>query len=146
MNNKMSDILKLVRIQILFTVLFIFFKLIRPAILNSKSPEFFKNMLLSLPNFFESVIGVLILTGIGLVLNDRLTKKFQLGVKTIYILSVIAAGIYVITQELKMHNLGGNNVFDRNDLIYSVIGLVIGYGLIIWNKPRIHDKAIMNDS
>ena len=137
MNKKMADIRKLVRIQILFTVLFIFFKLIRPPILKSESPEFFKYILLSLPNFFESVIGVLIVTGIGLVLNDRLIKKYQIGLKTIYIVSVIMAGIYVITQEFKIHNLGGNNVFDKNDLIYSVIGLLIGFSIILWIKPRI---------
>ena len=137
MNKKMADIRKLVRLQILFTVLFIFFKFIRPPILKSESPEFFKNILLSLPNFFESVIGVLIVTGIGLVLNDRLIKKYQIGLKTIYIVSVIMAGIYVITQEFKIHNLGGNNVFDKNDLIYSVIGLLIGFSIILWIKPRI---------
>ena len=137
----MADIRKLVRIQILFTVLFIFFKLIRPPILKSESPEFFKYILLSLPNFFESVIGVLIVTGIGLVLNDRLFEKFQIRPKTIYIVSVLFAGIYVITQEFKIHNLGGNNVYDKNDLIYSVIGLLIGFSIILWLKPRIIKEA-----
>ncbi len=146
MNNKMADILKLVRIQILFTVLFVFFKFIRPSILNSTSPEFFKKILLSLPNFFESVIGTLILTGIGLVLNDKLNKKNQIGVKTIYILAVLLAGIYVITQELKIHNIGGNNTFDQNDLIYSIIGLIIGYWIVVRNKPRIRNESIINDS
>ena len=34
------------------------------------------------------------------------------------------ATIYVISQELKFHNLGGNNVYDPYDLIASITGLI----------------------
>lgn len=141
MNQKMEDIKKLVRIQIVLTVLFVFFKLIRPTVLKSQAPENFKKMLLSLPNFFESFIGILILTGIGLFLNDRLNRKNQFQAKTIYIVASILAGIYVITQELKIHNLGGNNVYDQNDLVYSGIGLLVGYWLVFTLKPRILEET-----
>lgn len=53
-------------------------------------------------------------------------------------MAVILAGIYVITQELKVHNLGGNNVFDPNDVVFSCIGLLIGYMIIIRIKPQIY--------
>lgn len=138
MLERLSDISKLVRLQILLTVLFIFFKAIRPSILNSKAPEWFKITLLSLPNFFEAFIGTLILTGIGLYLNVKLlSKQKQINRKIIYLLAPILGGVYVITQELKIHNLGGDNVYDVNDLIFSVIGLVIGYLFVIFMDPKI---------
>ncbi|WP_298540859.1 hypothetical protein [uncultured Aquimarina sp.] len=138
----MTDILKLARIQFLLIILFVIFKFIRPAVLNSDSPEWIKITLLSLPNFFEAVIGTLILTGIGLYLNFRiLSEKRQIKRNLIYAVASILAGIYVITQELKLHNLGGNNIYDSNDLIFSVIGLIIGYLIIIAIKPKIYHVA-----
>ena len=137
MTEKMMDIRKIARVQLFIIPIFILLKFIRPAILESESPEFFKIVLLSIPNFFEAVVGTLNLTGVGLIINDKLNIKHQLRPKIIYIIAVILAGLYVSTQELKIHNLGGNNVFDRNDLIFSFIGLIIGYSIIIWLKPII---------
>jgi len=48
----------------------------------------------------------------------------------IHILAVSIAAIYVISQELKFHNLGGNNVYDLYDVIASLIGLVITFVII----------------
>lgn len=138
MNEKMKDIMKLARVELIIIPIFIFFKFIRPSVLRSSSPEFFKIALLSLPNFFEAVIGTLTLTGIGLLINDRLSERHQIKPKLIYLLAVILAGIYVSTQELKIHNLGGSNVFDRNDLVFSFIGLIIGYWIVIRIKPIIN--------
>ncbi|AXT50076.1 hypothetical protein D1818_04235 [Aquimarina sp. BL5] len=135
----MTDILKLVRIQILLIILFVVFKFIRPAVLNNGFPQWIKITLLSLPNFFEAFIGTLILTGIGLYLNLRiLSRKRQIKRNLIYVIAPILAGIYVITQELKLHNLGGNNVYDSNDIVFSVIGLITGYLIVILIKPRIY--------
>ena len=138
MNERMKDIMKLARVELIIIPIFIFFKLIRPSILKSSSPEFIKVVLLSLPNFFEAIIGTLTLTGIGLLINDRISEGHQVRPKIVYILAVILAGTYVITQELKIHNLGGNNVFDRNDLIFSFIGLIIGYLIVIRIRPSIN--------
>lgn len=135
----MRDILKLARIQMLFIVLFAFFKFIRPPVLKSNAFDWIKITLLSLPNFFEGVIGVLTLTAILLYLNYRfLTKKQQIKESFIYGAAVILAGIYVITQEFKIHNLGGENVYDKNDVIFSIIGLTVGYLIIVILKPRIN--------
>ena len=132
----MGDILKLARIQIVLIVLFIFFKLIRPFVLNSTSFEWVKITFLSLPNFFEAVIGILILTGLGLYLNQRfLSKKRRIKNSLIYMVASFIAGIYVITQELKIHNLGGKNVFDWYDILFSIIGLIVGYLIAIFLKP-----------
>ena len=138
MNEKMKDIMKLARVELIIIPIFIFFKFIRPSVLNSSSPQFFKVALLSLPNFFEAIIGTLTLTGIGLLINDSLSERHQIKPKLIYLLAVVLAGIYVSTQELKIHNLGGNNVYDRNDLIFSFIGLMIGYWIVVWIKPIVN--------
>jgi len=141
----MKDIMKLARIELLIIPIFAFFKLIRPSVLKSSSPEFFKLALLSLPNFFEAIIGTLTLTGVGLLINDRVKEQYQITPKFIYLLAVIFAGIYVSTQELKLHNLGGNNVFDRNDLIFSFIGLIIAYLIVMRIKPIINIDSKKND-
>ncbi len=129
----MEDILKMARIQIVVIVLFIFFKVIRPSILRSESHEFFKKFLLSFPNFCEGVIGVLVLTGVGLYFNKYLKTKNL----TIYITAIIFASIFVITQEVKIHNLGGENIYDPNDLIYSIIGILTGAMIVFRLKPKI---------
>lgn len=136
--NRTKDIMKLARVELIIIPIFIFFKVIRPSVLKSSSPAFFKLVLLSLPNFFEAIIGTLTLTGIGLLINDRLRERHQIRPKLIYLLAVVLAGIYVSTQELKIHNLGGNNVFDRNDLLFSFIGLIIGYWIVLRIKPIIN--------
>ncbi len=140
----MRDISKLARIQIVFILLFAFFKFIRPTVLDSNAPEVFKIILLSLPNFFEGVIGTLVLTAIGLYLNARVLTK-QIKRQLIYIMATILAAIYVITQELKIHNLGGNNVFDINDIIFSIIGLGVGFTMIIIIKPKIDAVVDQNN-
>ena len=48
----------------------------------------------------------------------------------IYLIAVSIALIYSVSQEFKFHNLGGNNVYDPFDVIASLIGLGITYGLI----------------
>ena len=133
--------MKLARVELFIIPVFIFFKLIRPTVLKSSSPQFFKVVLLSLPNFFEAIIGTVTLTGLGLLINHRLSEPYQIKPKLIYLLAVILAGIYVSTQELKIHHLGGNNVFDINDLIFSIIGLIIGYWIVIRIKPIIYEST-----
>lgn len=90
-------------------------------------------------NFFESVIGVIILTGIVLYLNLKLLNiRHQFANNTIYILATILAGIYVITQEFKIHNFGGNNVYDINEVYFSIVGLMFGFFTVFRVKPKIN--------
>ena len=133
----MNDILKLARIQIGIIVVFAFFKFIRPSVLESNAPSIFKTILLSLPNFFEALVGICTLTAIGLYINSKmLPLERQLKHHLIYIIAVIITAIYVLTQEFKIHNLGGNNVFDINDVLFSGIGLLVGYIIILWIQPK----------
>jgi hypothetical protein len=131
----MKDILKLARIQIYIIILFVFGKgVLRPYILEGDFPLFMDIFVLSLPNFFEGITGVLSLTFIGLYLNHRFNKH-RLSNSIIYLLAVILATVFVLTQEFKLHNLGGNNVYDPYDVLFSIVGLGIGYLIILKLKP-----------
>ncbi len=139
----MGDILKLARIQIGILIPFIFFKAIRPYVLKNDYPEFFKLFLLSFPNFCEAIVGVMTVTMLGLVINHKwIPTKHQVKEEQIYILAILLSAIYVILQEFKVHNLGGNNVYDSNDIIFSVVGLGIAYFLVVRIKPRISKSRL----
>ncbi len=130
----MKDILTMARIQLYILIVFIFFKAVRSSMLEKDMPKSIEVFLYSFPNFCEAILGVLTLTMIGLYL----TKKSKIKNNMVYIISTILAAIFVITQELKIHNLGGNNIYDQNDLIFSVIGLVVGYVLITRLQPKLN--------
>lgn len=94
-------------------------------------PNIFLIITFSIPNLIEAIVGTLVLTGILLQLRQIFNKKFG-AVKDTYlhIIAVGLASIYVITQELKFHNLGGNNVYDPYDMVASIIGLLMTFGII----------------
>lgn len=134
----MEDVRKLIRIQLLTIVVFAIAKFSRPSILASEAPEWLKVVFLSLPNFFEAIVGITVLCALGLVANHRmLLKTQQLQTNHIYLLAVVLTAIYVITQEFKIHNLGGNNVYDPYDVAFSILGLLVGYVILRVLKPKI---------
>ncbi len=133
----MHDIRILIRIQIVVIVLFIFFKWIRRSVVEFGVPDFIRITLYSLPNFWEAIAGTIILTAVGLVANQRfLSPEKKLREHTIYLLSIFFGGLFVITQELKIHNLGGDNVYDPYDLGFSIAGLLLSYFLFQILKPK----------
>jgi hypothetical protein len=131
--KKSLSVKKHIRVLFLIAILlFIFNKLyLRPWVLENESTAFFRILVLSVPNLIEAFVGTLLLTGI--LLQMRLYFTDQLGsIKDnyVYILAFGLAGVYSISQEFKWHNIGGNNVFDSYDVIASILGLMIAYGLI----------------
>ena len=107
-------------------LLFILNKLyLRPWILENELLGFVLTLTYSIPNLLEAIIGTLLLTGILLQIRQSFIERMA-TVKDIHIriLAVLLAAIYVISQELKFHNIGGNNVYDPNDLIASIVGLI----------------------
>ena len=104
---------------------------LRPWVLENELPEIFQIVVLSIPNLIEAIVGTLILTGILLQLRQHFGKTTG-NIRDIYIhlMATGIAAIYVISQEFKFHNLGGNNVYDLYDVIASIIGLVLAFGLI----------------
>ena len=107
-------------------LLFILNKLyLRPWILENELSGFILLLTYSIPNLLEAIIGTLLLTGILLQLRQSFNEKMgTFKDMNIRVLAVVLATIYVITQELKFHNLGGNNVYDPYDLLASITGLI----------------------
>ncbi len=137
MNERFNDLMKLARIELLIIPIFILFKFTRPRVLESASPRFLRITLLSMPNFFEAVVGILTLTGVFLILNDRMNLKYQIRPAFIYIIVAIATTIYVLTQEFNLFNIRSNTTLDRNDVVFSIVGLIVGYSITLFIKPRI---------
>ena len=147
--KKMKEIKIKKHIRYLFGIAFLVFILnkliLRPWILEIEAPNILLIFIYSIPNLLEAIIGTLILTGILLQLRQYFNNKFG-SIKdiSIHILAVSIASIYVLSQELKFHNLGGNNVFDLYDIIASIIGLILTFGIIrmfgFSEKIEIDDK------
>ena len=97
----------------------------RSWVLKNDLPEFIRIATYSIPNLIEALILTLVLTGILLQIRLNFKKKFgSIKILSIYLLASGIAAVYVISQELKFHNIGGNNVSDTYDLVASVIGLI----------------------
>lgn len=122
-------------IRYLFVIAILVFILnklyLRPWVLEKELPDFFRIFVLSVPNLIEAIVGTLLLTGILLQMKHYFSKRLG-DIKDTYIhlAAVGIAGVYGISQEYKLHNIGGNNIFDIYDVIASIIGLMIAFGLI----------------
>lgn len=149
--SQMKDIPIKKYIRFLFGIAILVFFLnkfyLRPWVLANELPEFFQILVLSIPNLSEAIVGTLISTGILLHLRQYFRKKMSITNDTIvYIIAVSIAGIYVLSQEFKFHNLGGNNVYDFYDVVASIIGLSLTFGLILIYgfidepKPKMLDR------
>lgn len=119
------------------TISFVIVKAVmRPLVLESNSLELLQIFVLSYPNFCEAIIGSFVLVVMVKFINEQwLNKKYRISDKGTNILSLSLAAIYVITQELKIHNLGGQNVYDPFDILFSLIGLLIAYLLLMYVIP-----------
>ena len=122
-------------IRYLFAIAILVFILnklyLRPWVLETELPEFFRIFVLSVPNLAEAIIGTLLLTGILFQMRQYFINRLgDLKDTYIHLAAVGLAGVYGISQEYKLHNIGGNNVFDIYDVIASIIGLIIAFGLI----------------
>lgn len=118
--------------------------LLRPKVLEYFPDSYLALFLLSYPNFVEAVIGSVSIVVILFLLRFRFPKQLKsLKNKTLYIISISVAAVFVITQELKIHNLGGENVYDANDVIASGIGLLVmlfillKYGIFVPKKKTL---------
>jgi len=136
----MKDIRINLRIMFVVVIMFIFNKFfLRPYILENDFPEFINIFVLSLPNFCEAVVGGLLITNLSLFIKHKYLKTFSNVTNNfIYLFAVLFTAIYVILQEFKIHNLGGNNTYDPFDILFSVIGLITVYLLLIYFKPIIY--------
>ena len=131
----MKDIQIKKYVKYLFAVCMLLFILnktfLRPLIIKNEITGFVLILSNSIPNFFEAVMGTLILTAILFTIRLSFLDKIKIVKNAnIHIIAVILAAIYVISQELKFHNIGGNNIYDPNDLIASIIGLIATFIMV----------------
>ena len=138
----MTDILKLSIILNLMVIPLVLNKFARRIFLNEETPEPFKVFLLSLPNLLEAIVGVMLLTIIGLLISGRwVTPRYQLNEHLIYLAAVGLSAIFVLTQEFNIYNRRGDNVYDPNDVLFSIIGLALSYVILLVLRPRIRQRA-----
>ena len=116
----------LIRLYIAGFFLFVVNKFVlRPVVLDRSFPRIFEIIVLSLPNTIEVVLGVTTLAGIFTALKFRFRPRYDhMSNVAIVSAATIVGAVYVLTQEFKIHNLGGRNVYDPYDVVASVIGLV----------------------
>ncbi len=100
--------------------------LFRPWVVENIGGGFLLVFVNSFPNFLEAVIGTILVA--LLLLQCR--QQFNLPSKnmknaSVYLLASVITGIYVVLQELKIHNLGGENIYDPYDVVASLVGLVV---------------------
>ncbi|WP_281990203.1 hypothetical protein [Aquimarina aggregata] len=107
--------------------------IVRPYILKGDFIEELNILVLSFPNLCEAIVGSLFLTNVGLIANAKILKTNEIY---IYSIAIIFASIYVILQELKIHNLGGENVYDHYDVLFSIVGLLITFIFLVIDKPK----------
>jgi hypothetical protein len=111
--------------------------LIRPNVIKNEYTGLIKTIALSYPNFCEAIVGSIFITFILLVTNGKFGKKgVRLEEKWIPLISILTSGVYVLLQEFKIHNIGGANVYDPCDVIFSILGLIVSFCLLIYIKPK----------
>lgn len=130
----MNGVRRLVRGQLLVILIFIVFKISRPSLLKMDLSPFWEIVVWSFPNFCEALAGMFMLTAMALIF----TRNKNYPPLSIYITSGIVAAIYVITQEMKLYNLGGDNVYDPYDVLFSVLGLIVSFLIILKLQPSAH--------
>ena len=106
--------------------------LLRPWVLGNDKSGFFQIIVLSVPNLIEAIVLTLLVTGILMQFRQRFQKTdANIKDRIVYRAAIFIAGFYTLSQEFRLHNLGGNNVYDPYDVIASIIGLVMCYILIL---------------
>ncbi len=139
----MKSIFTNLKVMFVFGLIFIFNKfLFRPYVLESKLGDPFETIVLSIPNLCEAVIGTLCLINIAIYFIEKIKEKykFQPNYSIVYFSIVVLAGMYVVLQEFKIHNLGGKNTYDKNDVIFSVVGILLSSVYIFITKPRFSES------
>lgn len=135
----MNDVKTNLRIMLVVVLIFICNKFyLRSYVLENDFPEFLDIFVLSIPNLCEAILGGLLLTNIGLFAKHKfLNAPSNITENHIYLFAVLVTAMYVLFQEFKIHNLGGNNVHDPFDVLFSVIGLLIVSFILWYLKPAI---------
>ena len=105
---------------------------VRSWVLGSDLPEFFNVFVLAVPNTLEAIVGMVMVGGILTAVKLRASPRLDaLSPAVLTMMAAILTGTYVLTQEFKIHDLGGRNVYDPYDVLASVVGLVLTSALFL---------------
>ena len=105
---------------------------LRPRVLEADAPVWLDIFVLSVPNTIESLVGLTWLATVFMLLKDRGAGFVSgLGERTIYLSLTAFVAVYVITQEVRLHDLGGRNVYDPWDVVGSVVGILVVLVLLL---------------
>lgn len=99
---------------------------VRPLTLHSALPRWVEVVVYSSPNLMEAIVGMTVIA-VLLLLARRRYPRFRAWTSelTVYALTAGLAGTFVLTQEFKLHDLGGRNVYDPWDAVASAVGVVV---------------------
>ncbi len=114
--------------------------LFRPYVLSQEYGRILEVFVLSYPNFCEAIVGSFVIFALLSLAKGRMIKRkpnLKLNEHYLYLIAIILAGTFVILQEFKIHNLGGTNVYDPYDVLFSVLGLIGAYIILRIVKPEI---------
>jgi hypothetical protein len=99
---------------------------VRPWVLNNVDGGPATVMANSLPNFLEAIIGTIDIAIILLIIVRRsVWLDRRIGRTTIYVVATVLAGLFVVSCELNWIRFRGPNVYDSNDLVASILGLLM---------------------
>lgn len=104
---------------------------VRPIVVKGNYDEVWVILVNSFPNFAEAIFGIIFVSIILFKVREHFVEHWRrISDIAIYSCAFLITGIYAISQELKFHNFGGNNIYDPNDVVASIIGLVFMYGVL----------------
>ncbi|MBO6524900.1 MAG: hypothetical protein JJ971_13795 [Balneolaceae bacterium] len=108
--------------------------ILRPWAISTIPDSFFTTVLFSYPNFAEAVIGLSSVSVMLFIFRNWCRERFNIYLiqdTSLYLISASLSAVFVITQEMKIHDLGGENIYDINDIYASCIGLIFTLGLLL---------------
>ena len=105
---------------------------VRPMVVKGNYNEIWVILVNSFPNFVEAIFGSILVSMILLQVREHFVEyRGRISDVVVYSGAIVISGFYVVLQEIKFHNLGGYNVYDPNDVVASIIGLVFMYAVLI---------------
>ena len=135
-----QNVRAIMRVYLVIIVSYLLVKFgLRPMIVANGYPLIIEIFVLSYPNFCEGVVGPIFVTFVLLTIKGMLVKKkpsLVLKDNWLYLVAVLFSAFYVLLQEFKIHNLGGKNVYDPYDVLFSVLGLVTACYLLLKIEPQ----------
>ena len=98
---------------------------IRALTADAAVPGWLEVVTLSSPNLVEAIVGTTNVAVLLLLARRHLGQRWAaVSDSAVYTTAALLAATFVLTQEFKLHDLGGRNVYDPLDAVASGIGVV----------------------